>query len=548
MQNIIISNEDRSDPTKLKATFRFQDQWQGAASVELKVGNVTINNTPFYFPFVKSVHQRNVFQLGSSTATVPVCANSFNINFSKIKYVKTGGNVNNSSDQFSEVGFYQYELPTGVTPLSGLTPVNGLPNTYAGTNNVSVNLANPFLDYTIKIRPVNECLNTLYGNWNELRLQRSQLSISGPSSINCGETDVKTFTLQGLPANPSCITTYTWQIANKGWKYNNTIPSTDIVTTVPSIQLTSADNISAPPQSISVVISNSTGLTRTITKPITFTSPSININPIVSNNLEAINCNALNFSASVINPPNGTYSFLWASNGVNALINGQASPFATNDNTVTLEKDPLQPDPINIFASIVASCGVINSGVYGGFAGCIDWSDFSVIGFADPFNGGGSLYASVSDYLGATEYEWYALYWGQYHPLGKTYSGQLFGGSSFPCVDNIDIYVRVNANGGFSQLKYVGSFGTSPCNGFRIASTTESIKVGPNPINDYINIEFENKNKPVVIEIFSWKGNKVKQVNSKNKRTLVNVSNLEKGRYVIKIKLDNKTFIKQIVK
>ncbi len=72
---------------------------------------------------------------------------------------------------FGNVTQYQFELPNGVTPSSGLTPVVGLPNVYLGGNNINVNLASPINSYTLKVRAINECINTLPGNWNEIRLQ-----------------------------------------------------------------------------------------------------------------------------------------------------------------------------------------------------------------------------------------------------------------------------------------------------------------------------------------------------------------------------------------
>lgn len=85
-----------------------------------------------------------------------------------------------------------------------------------------------------------------------LYLDPPTLSITGSSTIRCGETDTKTFTITN-GVSGGCLT-YTWQIANKGWKYNGTIPTSDVVTTTPSIQLQSADNNAAPPQSFSVVV------------------------------------------------------------------------------------------------------------------------------------------------------------------------------------------------------------------------------------------------------------------------------------------------------
>ncbi len=292
-----------------------------------------------------------------------------------------------------------------------------------------------------------------------------------------------------------------------------------------------------------VVINTNNGST-TITKVVNYLSPIVNINTISS--LNNFNCNTKDFSLSVTNPPVNNFNYIWTSNNVNTTIDGLPSPITTPNSTATLYRDPTITDPVGIFGAVNASCGVINSPFYPGFSGCFPWSNYFVYGFADPLNGGGNIIANIEPLNEAMEYEWWISYWEQFHLLGATPNPYLQSGYLLPSVDEVSVWVRALTSSGYTELKFVGSFSNS--GGYRMAATTTPLKISPNPIQDVILIEYENKEKPYQIEMYTWKGVKVKEVKANSKKVNINVSNLEKGKYLVTIRQGKTLLSKQIVK
>ena len=500
---LTITNKTISNNTQITCKIWFDDQNLVIPSFRIKHSRVTANEvSPIQFPKVWSLAQRNVFPVTASNQLniqVPICTQNVNINFTKMRYLVAGSDPNNSNNYFEDVNAYQYVLPSGVVPVSGLTPVVGLPNYYTGSNAVTVQVTSAFNSATIQVRGISTtCNNVSPSNFNNINLQRQLPTLNGPNSIRCGETDTKTFQVVNLPTTNNCITTYTWQIANKGWKYNGTIPTNNIVTTTPNIQLVSADNLNNPPQSVSVVIANATNQSYTATRNVTFIAPSITINPILSANFD---CNALDFTANVINPPLSSFNYIWSSTGApgSSFINFLPAPQTTITNTATISRDPNYTDPISINSAVNASCGIIYSSFYSGFNGCFPWSSFTVYGFTDPLNGGGNIVANIQGIPEATEYEWFSFYYNQYHYLTNTYGDYLqVSGYGFPSVDEIGIFVRAKTPSGNTELKFVGSFcNSSGCGGYRTAingnNNANQIKVFPNPANTIVTVSLQTK-------------------------------------------------------
>ncbi len=461
--------------------------------------------TTFEFPKVLLLALRNVFPLTASNKldiSVPICTRTANISFTKMKYLTPGANPNNNANYFKDVDVYQYLLPPGVTPISGLTPVVGLPNHYSGTNNVTVQINSAFNNETVQVRGIsNTCNNVSTGLFNNINFIRQLPILNGPGTIRCGETDTKTFQVGNLPTTNNCITSYTWQIANKGWKYNGSIPTANVVTTTPSIQLVSADNTSAPPQNISVVMAEAGGQTITATRSISFIAPSIAIAPIYTSGFD---CNSLDFTATVVNAPLNSFDYIWTSfaSPGNSLINGLPSPQTTAINNASLYRDPSYTDPVGIVAAVNASCGIISSPVFPGFGGCFPWPNYTVYGFADPLNGGGNIIANIEGLVEAIEYEWYAFYQGQYHYMAVTYSPYLQeSGAGFPNVDNIGIYERAKTYSGYTQLKEVGGFCNSGGCGYSRMGITNPIKIYPNPAISQITVSINSIPEKELIKV-----------------------------------------------
>jgi hypothetical protein len=475
----------------------------------------------------------------SLSLNTPICASSVNVTFPKITYVRLGGDEATPADLFGEIASYQYYLPSGVTPVSGLTPALGLPNYYNGNNNVNVSVDNPFLNYTLKVRALNTiCSQALPGNLNDIVIQRPQLSISGVTSMRCGETDTKTFTIQNIPSSPNCITSYTWQIANKGWKYNGSIPTSDVVTSTPSIQLQSADNNAAPPQSFSVVVATSSANV-TLNKTINYLAPTISI-PIYSGDF-GLNCNVTNVNAVLTNAPISSYNLLWST--VNGFyIDGAASPQSSGTlTTVSLEKVGSSASDL-LTVSLQATCGTINSVGGYNYEGCLPWDDLSVDYFnsvpmkPDPL----LVYCSTQDQLaGLLEFEWY-WFNGSDYTFAVNSPGLSFWSDTWPCGMN-SLYVRAKWYSGTSELKYVGDY-----DGYCVRLLTtpikkDEIKIFPNPAANLIIVDYTPKNNIAVLRVLDLQGKLLMQNEIKNDAnkarlfTKVDLSKLPRGRYLVAI-------------
>lgn len=88
----------------------------------------------------------------------------------------------------------------------------------------------------------------------------------------------------------------------------------------------------------------------------------------------------------------------------------------------------------------------------------------------------------------------------------------------------------------------------------RIDTPTESdgiirgnneLRIYPNPSNNYLQIEADPRHEQIVVVIYSLEGQK--KFKSKNE-TLIDISNLKSGYYLVRIKLGNSSYLKKIVK
>ncbi len=243
-----------------------------------------------------------------------------------------------------------------------------------------------------------------------------------------------------------------------------------------------------------MVIADATNQSYTATRNVNFIAPSITIIPIVSTNFD---CNSLDFAANVVNPPLGSFNYIWSSTGAagSSFVNFLPAPQTTSINTATISRDPNYTDPISINSAVNASCGIIYSSYYSGFSGCFPWSSYAVYGFTDPQNGGGNIVANIQGIAEATEYEWFSFYYNQYHYLTTTSGDYLqVSGSGFPSVDEIGIFVRAKTSSGNTELKFVGSFcNSSSCGGNRMAAASNNqIKVFPNPASTQVTVSLQN--------------------------------------------------------
>jgi hypothetical protein len=529
-------------------TFRvnFESQSQKQPTLQVRNSqNAIVSETKYIF--IKNLKGR-VPRINQNL-TVPLCQNFvIDLSFSKMRYVKAGGNSNNPSDLFNTpINLYEYIIPTGYSVVGGTVVSTsspfGTPNAIIGFNDIIVqtNFANPG---TIRIRALGEGCNpnlvNFTSDYSDINISRPVLDLKTPNGsksiqIRCGETDVKTFTVQNGVAN-SCIT-YTWQIANKGWRYNGVIPTSNIVTTQPTIDLVSSDDNANPPQSFNVSI-NVGGVIVNSSITVEYRIPQISLS-IPS--IQPIECNDQNINANISNAPINSYSLLWNVNSGHT-INSQITPLSNIGTSVTVNK--ITNTSANVSASLVASCGIITANSPSPFEGCTNWDDFLVNFFYPPISIGDELRAIVNgpSNFSAYEYDWFGYNGSTYEQITNTYTPSIQM-SYYPCSDNLSIFIRAKGHGITTPLMYVGSY-TPDC-GFRLMSAS-SLTVFPNPTQDFINVEYITKNKNYEIIISDWYGKKMMKINTNNKSNRINLKELGKGKFVVMIKDGNQIKSKQI--
>ncbi|MFZ6026005.1 MAG: hypothetical protein ACOYVG_16315, partial [Bacteroidota bacterium] len=175
---------------------------------------------PFDFKKIKSLFYNNtascaLIQPSQTTINAPSCQlSNFNISFSNVQWQTA---FENPTLCFGSITTYEYLLPTGWK--LGTATSNG--STWlAGNNNVTIT-SNLIGGGQIAIRPTNNCNSGLQNGQTPryITINRTNapvLKINGSTSLTiyCGDAGAKTFTVENAG---SCITSYEWQVANKGW-------------------------------------------------------------------------------------------------------------------------------------------------------------------------------------------------------------------------------------------------------------------------------------------------------------------------------------------
>ncbi|MFZ6025826.1 MAG: hypothetical protein ACOYVG_15395, partial [Bacteroidota bacterium] len=174
----------------------------------------------FEFKRIKSLFYNNtascaLIQPNQTTINAPSCQlSNFNISFNNIQWQTA---FENPTLCFGSITTYEYLLPNGWK--LGTATSNG--STWlAGNNNVTIT-SNLIGGGQIAIRPTNNCNSGLQNGQTPryITINRTNtpvLKINGSTSLTiyCGDAGAKTFTVENAG---SCITSYEWQVANKGW-------------------------------------------------------------------------------------------------------------------------------------------------------------------------------------------------------------------------------------------------------------------------------------------------------------------------------------------
>ena len=534
----LVNGTTSSSGNDYLVTVTFIDQWQIEYKLVLEHRRTKVQIGSFDFTQVTSLLNRTTnFGPYATTYLADLCPNNISINVETYRYVSPGGNPNVPNNLFgSNMAAYQYLLPFNVTPISGLTPTPGSPNLYFGGTNIVVRTDN-LNNATIKVRPFNSlCPQAFAGQYSDITIQRPVPELVRPGNsksitLRCGDIAARTFTVLNTSTGSGCITNYTWKIANKGWKYFGTIPTTDIVTTTPTITLEPSNINSNPPKSFVVDITAGSEV-KSSSITINYLAPTAIIAPAFVGSLD---CNEQVTNATFSNLPITPHNIIWSTNAPNT-INGSTLPQVNVGNSVTVTKLIPAPDFAQTKVTIAATCGNIESNSLT-FAGCVPWENFGVSYFYPPSFCNDELRAGVNYFENfAVDYEWYAYYWGQYHLINTPYSSSSIQTILNINADEIYIYVRAKdlANS-YTPLMTVVTYPGSVCGSYRM-SNTSGIKVFPNPSSESIAVDYKSINgKDYTIKITSLMG-EVKLVKKSNiKNTKVDVSRLKQGKYILTI-------------
>jgi Secretion system C-terminal sorting domain len=224
----------------------------------------TNNGAKSYNPLFKKIKSLNInsscsfISPNQSTITPAICqAVNIPISFSNIPW-------SNPSESlcFGSITTYEYKLPVGWKVGTTFTSTGN--NWYAGGNNltVSTNLLGGS-GSSIAIRPTNNCGSGLLNNANPvyININRSNapvLQMNGSSSLTlyCGDATAKTFAVTNPP---TCVSSYEWITANKGWfDANGVLITTNLITTSPSITIYPSCNSTNPAKDIEVLMKSGT--------------------------------------------------------------------------------------------------------------------------------------------------------------------------------------------------------------------------------------------------------------------------------------------------
>ncbi|MDE3236856.1 MAG: T9SS type A sorting domain-containing protein [Bacteroidota bacterium] len=215
----------------------------------------------FNYTKIRSLTYNNSSSCGQiqptqTSVSAAICQNvSIPISFANIQW-------NNTSDGscFGSISKYDYLIPAGWkignATSDGTTWI---------TSNSNVNITTNLLGgdgKKILIRPsVTDCSSGNINNQapvsiNITRPNAPLLNVGGLTAINiyCGDAAARTFTVTNGDI-ATCITSYEWQVANKGWyDVNGNLITSNITTPTPSLTIYPSCNANTPSQDVTVVM------------------------------------------------------------------------------------------------------------------------------------------------------------------------------------------------------------------------------------------------------------------------------------------------------
>lgn len=465
-----------------------------------------------------------------TTLSVPICQTTpVALNISGNKYWNTSTNPYTT---FGNITTYKYKIPagwflnatlsTGSNYITATGPVTLTPTANTGNGGL--------IEYIAK----NDCSGAFFeGTPRYITINRPNPTFTlNPSSLTfvCGTPQTRTFTVSAS-STLNCPVTYNWNLgANNGWLYNGSPAPANFSTTTNTITLASANGNVLP--------------------------STVRVTPVLNGN----------------NFPQMSCFTNWSPFVSNALINGNRVICLNSSNVFTISN--LGNNSIVWSLSNPYNATIINS----------SQSQITINGFS---TGALELIGTITNPCGQVDIIKKTLWVGAPLPLSEIqrveFCNFTFRAKDFPNTDSSASYSWqfISSSGNASQSNFYtyGDFAqVTACPPFSITfkmigtnscGTTEqnvdlwlegddeeinryairdkekfsTINVYPNPVNEtlFVNLTDLNNNlsqvEETTIEIFDIQGKKVKNIIEKNNNFSIDVKDLNKGIYLMKIQL-----------
>lgn len=395
--------------------------------------------------------------------------------------------------------------------------------------------------------------------------------ILSPTNVptTCGTTTTQTFTVSN-PNNLQGITSYEWNLgtANNGWLYNGRPADQNISTPTNSITLTSICGSNLSNVSVTVKVNNQNYKTyqSTITPTIPTLSIVGNANFCTGSSNYSINnlpCNAsVNWSAS----PSGIVSLSCtscANTTLTKLTDGVVSLTANINKTNSCSSGTESKS----FSVTVGTPALLGPSGTPSFILTGQRFDYSANGPGTSFLVCPGENLTFMPYVpdgytqqGVTAYQWSIS--GSYNSVGSLTQNSLSVSAPSSTYSDFSFTYKYQNACGWSP-DYSGQASTMDCDGGQqpfktqqkkniqetIINSTKSTIIYPNPIKDIFNISLGSTDiRKVSISIYNSLGKQIKDIKAQSQSTSINISNLSKGIYFIKVSAGQKMTTYKIIK
>jgi len=248
-----VQYDNQNDVTTRSFVIRFGDfSVNQVLRIAYTIG-ATTQTVDFVFSKIKSISLDRKPQLPSSIQPAPCSTSPVTFTIPTLSWKN-----DDSQSLFGSISNFQWSIPTGWS-VNNSSPSTG-PSDFKTTSSANISITPDNIHSgNVLVRVINLCTANLKpGDWTLLNVNRPILSLKqgGASSItiNCGETTPRTFEVENAIFY-SCINSYEWLVANKGWKdINGNLLTSNVTTTSPSLTLSPVALVATPPQSITVII------------------------------------------------------------------------------------------------------------------------------------------------------------------------------------------------------------------------------------------------------------------------------------------------------